>query len=283
MFNFYFNHFLFTKYNPKTILTQYFVIVDNTSILPAVISISAALVLLFAVTGRLIYLKRVRQITTLARKMISENTGSASKTEYPNILATNPIENAITMLNQLKHSTTNVTIKKNVDYVLSLLARDDMFALDEEAFKPLDEETKSWMVNSVLQPRLQPPKRKNTRVSIDITHVRSEVLALFKRATTTHLIDFSISDSSLRKIASILETFDSWNFDVFDLYESSGGRPITFLMYFVLEKRKLMQVFEIDRLKLIKFCAAVEKNYHRHPYHNVQHAADVVTLSSLHF
>jgi hypothetical protein len=230
-----------------------------------------------------VYLKRIRKITALARKMMAEGSQHKTHEPFPNLPGTRPIENAVTILNSLKHSTASVAIKKNVDYVLSILARDDLFAVDEDAFKPLDEDTKNWVVNNVLQSnhKSKEVKRKHHRASIDVSHIRAEVFSLFKRAATQHAIDFNLQEVGLRRVASVLEHVDSWQFDVFELFEATGGRPLTFLLFFLLEKRKLTDVFKIDRSKLIKFCSAVEKNYHRHPYHNVQHAADVVRLKSL--
>ncbi|KXS12798.1 hypothetical protein M427DRAFT_388609 [Gonapodya prolifera JEL478] len=71
-------------------------------------------------------------------------------------------------------------------------------------------------------------------------------------------------------------TSHSWMFDVFALAEFSDNNPLAALSLHVLLKRRLLQHFDIDVPKLVRFLEIIEHGYGDNPYHNHIHAADVL-------
>lgn len=78
---------------------------------------------------------------------------------------------------------------------------------------------------------------------------------------------------------------DDWQFDAFKLNEVSGGRPLSLLAFSLFKRCEMLDKFQLDEHKLVKFLMRVEDGYPTglgsgNPYHNRIHAADV--LQSLH-
>ncbi len=78
----------------------------------------------------------------------------------------------------------------------------------------------------------------------------------------------------------MLAKADGWQFDAFELNEVSGGRPLSFLGYFLFKRFELIEKFGLDEVRLVQFLMRVEEGYPSNSYHNRIHAADV--LQSLH-
>eukprot|EP00927_Polykrikos_kofoidii_P032248 TRINITY_DN27533_c0_g1_i1.p1 TRINITY_DN27533_c0_g1~~TRINITY_DN27533_c0_g1_i1.p1 ORF type:complete len:497 (-),score=63.94 TRINITY_DN27533_c0_g1_i1:50-1540(-) len=69
----------------------------------------------------------------------------------------------------------------------------------------------------------------------------------------------------------------SWGaFNVFEIEDLTGGRPLSSFLYAVLMKRGLVESFGMPRTKLQHYIDAIEKTYTDNPYHNAYHATDVV-------
>ena len=66
------------------------------------------------------------------------------------------------------------------------------------------------------------------------------------------------------------------NFDVFELAELTGDRPLSTLSLFLLHRRGVCSALRLDQNKLIAYVVEVENNMFDHPYHNRRHVADVV-------
>lgn len=81
-------------------------------------------------------------------------------------------------------------------------------------------------------------------------------------------------------VTVVLSKVDEWQFDSFQLNVVSGGRPLSMLAFALLKRSGLVETFELDEEKLVKFLMLVEDGYPQNPYHNRIHAADV--LRSLH-
>lgn len=80
---------------------------------------------------------------------------------------------------------------------------------------------------------------------------------------------------------ALLENVGKWDFDVFALTRLSGGRPLFYLAMHLFQEYELIQDFDLDIVKLMKFLNMTEDAYHfENPYHNSTHATDV--LQALH-
>lgn len=73
-----------------------------------------------------------------------------------------------------------------------------------------------------------------------------------------------------------MTNFEEWNFDIFNLYQSTEGTPLYTVVYFVLKKYNLIDKFRINPQKLHSFLRKIETNYGNNPYHNSIHASDAV-------
>ncbi len=82
------------------------------------------------------------------------------------------------------------------------------------------------------------------------------------------------------QVLTVLQRIDDWQFDAFKLNEVSGGRPLSLLSYALMKHNGLVDKFQMDDHRLVKFLMRIEDGYPNNPYHNRIHAADV--LQSLH-
>ena len=64
--------------------------------------------------------------------------------------------------------------------------------------------------------------------------------------------------------------------DVIALAGATGGQPLAVLGMHILRRRGLVRALGLDEGVLARFLVAVEAAYHPVPFHNSQHAADVM-------
>lgn len=89
-----------------------------------------------------------------------------------------------------------------------------------------------------------------------------------------------------------LDKLSDWDYNVFQINDAmeSGdesstlphlpqGGALFYTMYALLCKNRIMQKFKIDEQIMLNWLSAVEAGYHRNPYHNSVHAADVLHIT----
>lgn len=79
-------------------------------------------------------------------------------------------------------------------------------------------------------------------------------------------------------IMKMFKRVDDWNFDVFTLDKITGGQTLFLTGYTLFMKYDLLNKFEIKENILINFLREVQSGYHKNPYHNSMHAADVAQV-----
>ncbi|KAG2436288.1 hypothetical protein HXX76_006599 [Chlamydomonas incerta] len=84
----------------------------------------------------------------------------------------------------------------------------------------------------------------------------------------------------IEEVERLLAQADGWQFNTWQLAEATGGRALSCLGFFLLQREGLIDKFKIKRTKLARLLLAVEQGYPSNPYHNATHAADV--LQTLH-
>mmetsp|Transcript_67586 Transcript_67586/g.119894 ORF Transcript_67586/g.119894 Transcript_67586/m.119894 type:complete len:617 (-) Transcript_67586:1213-3063(-) len=124
----------------------------------------------------------------------------------------------------------------------------------------------------VPQARLHVPVRKSGN-----QHVMARIRARFGG-------DLSIpspmgDDPGSHDILKLLEKLETWEFDVTQLSNATGGTPLFHTCYYILHKHGLVQHFKIDHAILCNFLEVLEGGYHKNAYHNNLHAADVVHIT----
>ncbi|KAK0148135.1 High affinity cAMP-specific 3',5'-cyclic phosphodiesterase 7A [Merluccius polli] len=74
----------------------------------------------------------------------------------------------------------------------------------------------------------------------------------------------------------MLDKVGSWNFDIFLFDKLTNGNSLITLTFHLLNQYGLVELFQLDMVKLWRFLVMVQEDYHGHnPYHNGVHAADV--------
>ncbi|XP_055474706.1 cAMP-specific 3',5'-cyclic phosphodiesterase 4C isoform X2 [Psammomys obesus] len=88
---------------------------------------------------------------------------------------------------------------------------------------------------------------------------------------------FGVQTDQEGQLAKELEDTNKWGLDVFKVAELSGNRPLTAVIFSVLQERHLLETFRIPGDTLLRFLLTLEGHYHADvAYHNSLHAADVV-------
>ncbi|XP_056119469.1 cAMP-specific 3',5'-cyclic phosphodiesterase 4B isoform X1 [Rhinichthys klamathensis goyatoka] len=73
-----------------------------------------------------------------------------------------------------------------------------------------------------------------------------------------------------------LENINKWGLNIFNVSEHSHHRPLTCIMYGILQERDLMKTFKIPVDTFVTYMMTLEDHYHADvAYHNSLHAADV--------
>ncbi|KAK5849712.1 hypothetical protein PBY51_014024 [Eleginops maclovinus] len=74
----------------------------------------------------------------------------------------------------------------------------------------------------------------------------------------------------------MLEKVGTWNFDIFLFDRLTNGNSLITLTFHLLNQYGLVELFQLDMVKLWRFLVMVQEDYHSdNPYHNAVHAADV--------
>ncbi|XP_059100281.1 cAMP-specific 3',5'-cyclic phosphodiesterase 4C isoform X2 [Peromyscus eremicus] len=88
---------------------------------------------------------------------------------------------------------------------------------------------------------------------------------------------FGVHTDQEGQLAKELEDTNKWGLDVFRVAELSGSRPLTAVVFSVLQERGLLKTFQIPADTLLAYLLTLEGHYHADvAYHNSVHAADVV-------
>ncbi|XP_037673913.1 cAMP-specific 3',5'-cyclic phosphodiesterase 4C isoform X1 [Choloepus didactylus] len=87
---------------------------------------------------------------------------------------------------------------------------------------------------------------------------------------------FGVQTEQEGQLAKELEDTNKWGLDVFRVAELSGNRPLTVIMFSILQERDLLKTFRIPADTLATYLLTLEGHYHADvAYHNSLHAADV--------
>eukprot|EP00943_MAST-04B_sp_MAST-4B-sp1_P005633 g5633.t1 len=80
-------------------------------------------------------------------------------------------------------------------------------------------------------------------------------------------------------LGSALENLRSWNFDIFDLYETLGSDHVLTMQYVgisCLSRFRLFDILPIDRNIVWEYLGNIAREYKLVPYHNALHGVDVM-------
>lgn len=84
-----------------------------------------------------------------------------------------------------------------------------------------------------------------------------------------------LTNGESAEAARMIHLLDKNGGEIFPLLPPSGNSLIT-LTFHLLNQYGLVELFQLDRVKLWRFLVMVQEDYHSdNPYHNAVHAADV--------
>ncbi|KAG7455122.1 hypothetical protein MATL_G00253180 [Megalops atlanticus] len=87
-----------------------------------------------------------------------------------------------------------------------------------------------------------------------------------------HILD----DDYTGQAKCMLEKVGSWKFDIFLFDRLTNGNSLITLTFHLINHYGLIQLFQLDMVKLRRFLVMVQEDYRsQNPYHNAVHAADV--------
>uniref|UniRef100_A0A8B9I159 Phosphodiesterase n=1 Tax=Astyanax mexicanus TaxID=7994 RepID=A0A8B9I159_ASTMX len=86
-------------------------------------------------------------------------------------------------------------------------------------------------------------------------------------------------DPLLEDHEGLMEKLNSWNFQIFDLMDRTGGktgRILSYVAYTLFQDTGLFEIFKIPVREFMTYFCALENGYRDIPYHNRVHATDVL-------
>nr|CAI9859012.1 Phytopthora agathidicda GPCR-PDE 1 [Phytophthora agathidicida] len=84
------------------------------------------------------------------------------------------------------------------------------------------------------------------------------------------------TDEVLNAVGELMER-DGWSVDTFEVARLTNNKPISFITYIAFEQHNLFELCSVNKGTLANFLHFLDIGYHRNPYHNNCHAADVVS------
>ncbi|KAL4094581.1 hypothetical protein PRIC1_010240 [Phytophthora ramorum] len=84
------------------------------------------------------------------------------------------------------------------------------------------------------------------------------------------------TDEVLNAVGELMER-DGWSVDTFEVAKITNNKPISFITYIAFEQHNLFELCSVNKSTLANFLHFLDIGYHRNPYHNSCHAADVVS------
>ncbi|XP_041852283.1 cGMP-inhibited 3',5'-cyclic phosphodiesterase B isoform X2 [Melanotaenia boesemani] len=86
-------------------------------------------------------------------------------------------------------------------------------------------------------------------------------------------------DPMLEDHEALMERMNTWNFQIFDLMDKTGGktgRILSYVTYTLFKDMCLFEIFKIPVREFMSYFCALENGYRDIPYHNRVHATDVL-------
>uniref|UniRef100_A0A8C8DDG9 Phosphodiesterase n=1 Tax=Oryzias sinensis TaxID=183150 RepID=A0A8C8DDG9_9TELE len=86
-------------------------------------------------------------------------------------------------------------------------------------------------------------------------------------------------DPMLEEHEALMEKMNTWNFQIFDLVDVTGGRTgriLSYVTYTLFQDTCLFEIFKIPVREFMSYFHALENGYRDIPYHNRVHATDVL-------
>ncbi|ETI31549.1 hypothetical protein F442_21305 [Phytophthora nicotianae P10297] len=235
------------------------------------------------------------------KKMLEERVGGHGDGSPP-LDFDSPMAKVLLDLKALQRATElSPELRENLDGIVTLLMRkgQNLFAPDiHEQLKmkrdgDLDGDIKSWATtvlanksytrnrraSAVFQNSIENPASiKDSDRSMTASSSNSSVsLSPTNRVETRlHPEVTAPTDEVLNAVGELMER-DGWSVDTFEVARLTNNKPISFITYIAFEQHNLFDLCSVNKDTLANFLHFLDIGYHRNPYHNNCHAADVVS------
>uniref|UniRef100_A0A3P9M5K2 Phosphodiesterase n=1 Tax=Oryzias latipes TaxID=8090 RepID=A0A3P9M5K2_ORYLA len=116
-------------------------------------------------------------------------------------------------------------------------------------------------------------RRSGTKTTLDVCYKR-----LSFRKSSSGELEFKL-DPMLEEHEALMEKMNTWNFQIFDLVDVTGGRTgriLSYVTYTLFQDTCLFEIFKIPVREFMSYFHALENGYRDIPYHNRVHATDVL-------
>uniref|UniRef100_A0A673ZZZ7 Phosphodiesterase n=1 Tax=Salmo trutta TaxID=8032 RepID=A0A673ZZZ7_SALTR len=128
-------------------------------------------------------------------------------------------------------------------------------------------------------PDFQGPYRSPAVMSFVSLPVCSIAAAKLSQPGEPPMSEMKHSDPLLENHGDLMEKINSWNFQIFDLMDRTGGktgRILSYVTYTLFQDTCLFEMFKIPVREFMSYFCALENGYRDIPYHNRVHATDVL-------
>lgn len=226
--------------------------------------------------------------TTLAKKnMELSNALQTKPSDGPVYELDAPMMRVLKAINFVKESlgeTADVNLIKTLDTVITTLTSEGLFAANldsvrDEKGKAIDSETKEWIQALMKQQSaLSIEKSRSSDVNSNERVQGTSAVMDFNQRMQTDLYSNAMAQlkGTNSNILEVLQKSDNHDFDVFELYSVTEGRPLYFLANYLLRKLDLVVSLNLEESQINSFLENIESSYHCVPYHNSTHASDVL-------
>ncbi|XP_029384669.1 high affinity 3',5'-cyclic-AMP phosphodiesterase 7A isoform X3 [Echeneis naucrates] len=118
----------------------------------------------------------------------------------------------------------------------------------------------------------EPERRVHRLLSFQRYLHSSRLLRGVPQQIPVHILDEDYTGQA----RCMLEKVGNWNFDIFLFDRLTNGNGLITLTFHLLNQYGLVELFQLDMVRLWRFLVMVQEDYHsENPYHNAVHAADV--------
>jgi hypothetical protein len=204
--------------------------------------------------------------------------------------ATLNIEKVLQILNYFKEKAFGIE-RENIDYCIKIITNNKLFIpqiLEENyrAQSPKESNLKSeiafWVQNFEKIEKLlnedESPIHEKERSRIDTSRKIAQELKTADIEKLNNKLSKFIDHAESNKIVKALTNIFNLDFNVFHLKEASNAQELLALMYYVFYHLDYFHIFNIRTHKFINFAKKVQSSYHKNPYHNATHGADVMQV-----
>ncbi|KAG6587242.1 putative calcium/calmodulin-dependent 3',5'-cyclic nucleotide phosphodiesterase [Phytophthora cinnamomi] len=214
------------------------------------------------------------------KKMLEERVGGHGDGSPP-LDFDSPMAKVLLDLKALQRATElSPELRENLDGIVTLLMRkgQNLFAPDiHEQLKmkrdgDLDGDIKSWATTVLANKSYT----RNRRASAVFQNSAENSASGNSASGTSSAAKDSERSLTAGSVGELMER-DGWSVDTFEVAQMTNNKPITFITYIAFEQHNLFELCSVNKSTLANFLHFLDIGYHRNPYHNNCHAADVVS------